>query len=341
MVESPRRRRRSSARSYPGALGEDRVRRTRFSRLRKHEDDRAENTGSPSGADRRGLPRARRATPDGGYRFFDPFHYGYQGCRIHFEKTGGWAAAVQNADNPAAYAVGVVLGRTLDRKGEHVGKPRYDCGDSRHGTRDYTVQATVIHIKDKPFTPHLLRMYFVIGTLQAVSKKANQLAAFADYEPLDLNEKNTPLVSLYAKPVRGGKPVLTKRRPGSADARPVCSVYAYPVKGSLPLLVIRDHPSGRQFVTTDPYAACEREPFKNPFQPGDAAYEKYQNRTVYHAYRRKTDWVELLGFVLPTDRESAKDARAERLVSIGGITKSFEAGEGKNADALLVIRARQ
>ena len=277
--------------------------------------------------------------PDGGYRFFDPFNYGYKGCRINFEETGGWAAAVQNAENPAGYAIGVVFGRNLDRKGEHAGKPRYDCGDSRHGTRDYTVQATVIKIKDRPFTPHLLRMYFVIGTLQTVAKKANQLLAFADYEPLDFSENRTPLIPLYAKPVRGGKPVLTKQRPGNAGAHPVCKVYAYPVTGSLPLFVIRDTPSGRQFVTTDPYAGCEREPFQNPFTPADPRYEKYQNRTIYHAYRRKTDWVELLGFVIPTDGTSAKSAGAERLAGIGGVSESFEAGEGKDADALLVTPA--
>jgi len=276
--------------------------------------------------------------PDGGYRFFDPFNYGQDGCRIDVEKTGGWAAAVQNADNPYSYAIGVVFGRKLDRKGQHYGKPRYDCGDSRHGTRDYSVQATVINIKDKPFTPHLLRMYFVIGTLQKVAKKANQLVDFADYEPLDLNEKDTPLVPLYAKAVRGGGPVLSKQRPGDAGARPVCRVYAYPVEGSLPLFVIKDNRSGRHFVTTDPYAGCEREVFRNPFKPGDAKYKKYQNRTIYHAYRRKTDWVELLGFVMPKDK-AIRTANTAPLASIGGMSESFEPGERETADALLATRA--
>ena len=46
----------------------------------------------------------------------------------------------------------------------------------------------------------------------------------------------------------------------------------------------------RYFVTTDPYAECEREPFENPFKPGDPKYKKYRGRTVYHAYRRKSNW---------------------------------------------------
>ena len=43
--------------------------------------------------------------------------------------------------------------------------------NSRHGKRDYTVQAMVIHIDDQPFTPHLLRTYFVIGTLDKVAHR--------------------------------------------------------------------------------------------------------------------------------------------------------------------------
>ena len=38
-------------------------------------------------------------------------------------------------------------------------------------------------------------------------------------------------------------------------------------------------------MTTDPYAECEREPFQNPFKPGDSAYQKYEGRTVYADYK--------------------------------------------------------
>ena len=79
------------------------------------------------------------SNPDGSYRLFTPWNYGSPGCRIQFEETGGWAAATQNAADPHSYAIAVVFGKKLDRKGGHRGKPRYDCGNSRHGTRDYTV----------------------------------------------------------------------------------------------------------------------------------------------------------------------------------------------------------
>ena len=50
----------------------------------------------------------------------------------------------QNANDPRSYAIGVVFGKKLDRKGEHQGKPRYDVGNSRHGKRDYSVCVRLI-----------------------------------------------------------------------------------------------------------------------------------------------------------------------------------------------------
>jgi len=299
------------------------------------ENEPMSNLGPWGGVRTSVFPEHVVSNPDGSCRFFTPYNYGYEGCRINFEDTGGWAAATQNAANPHSYAIGVVFGKKLDRKGEHRGKPRYDCGNSRHGKRDYTVQATVINIKDQPFRPHLLRMYFVIGTLDEVARTANQLVDFADYEPLDFNEGNTPLVSLYPKRYRGAHDVLSKQAPRNKRARPLCKAYAYPVKGSLPLFVIKDSPTGRYFITTDPYAECEREPFENPFKPGDAAFEKYRNRTVYRPYKRKTDWVELLGFAMPkTATESSEEAIP--LSSVPGMEKVFRPGAKAEASEIMV-----
>jgi hypothetical protein len=275
------------------------------------------------------------SNPDGSYRFFTPWSYGSPGCRILFEATGGWAAAVQNAANPHSYAIGVVFGRKLDKKGEHCGKPRYDCGNSRHGRRDYTVQATVINIKDRPFTAHLLRMYFVIGTLGEVAETANALVGYADYAPLSFTEAGTPLVPLYPRRYRSGQTVLSRRVPAGKGTQPLCKVYAHPVRGSLPLFVIKDNPSGHHFITTDPYAECEREPFENPCAPDHARYEQYENRTVYKAHMRKTDWVELLGFVMP-NTEAAPSLEAIPLASVPGVEAVFRPGEKVEANAVMV-----
>ncbi len=274
------------------------------------------------------------SNPDGTYRFFTPFSYGFdelEGCRIHFEDTGGWGAMTANAADPNSYALGVVFGTDLDRKGLHYGKPRYDVGDSRHGTRDYTVQATVINIQDQPGTPHLLRMYFVIGTLSEVAEKANQLADFAEYEPLTFTEAETPRVRLYQKRI-GGDLVLTR----TPTPQPLCEVYAWPVNGSVPLFLMKNNQTGRHFMTTDPYAQCDREPFTNPFKPGDEHYEKYQNRTVYRPYSGQTDWIELLGFVLP---QAKADTRAFKYTPFSKLlteAHAFDAGDKLDAKHLMV-----
>ena len=49
----------------------------------------------------------------------------------------------------------------------------------------------------------------------------------------------------------------------------------------------------RSQATVDPYAECEREPFENPFTSDDPPHKKYENRTVYRPYTRKTDWMNL------------------------------------------------
>lgn len=295
---------------------------------------------SPWGGTRTSVfPEHVISNPDGTYRFFTPFSYGFEeleGCRIHFEDTGGWGAMTANAADPNSYALGLVFGTDLDRKGLHYGKPRYDVGDSRHGTRDYTVQATVINIRDQPGTPHLLRMYLVIGTLGEVAEKANRLAEFADYEPLTFTEADTPRVPLYQK--RIGEDLVLTRTP---TPRPLCEVYAWPVNGSVPLFLMKNNQTGRHFITADPYAQCEQEPFKNPLKPGDEGFEKYQNRTVFRPYSGKTDWIELLGFVMP---EAKADAGAFPYAALSGLLTedhAFDAGDKLDATQLKVRRLKE
>lgn len=230
----------------------------------------------------------------------------------------------------------MVFGKKLDRKGQHRGKPRYDCGNSRHGKRDYTVQATVINIKDRPFTAHLLRMYFVIGTLDEVAKTANKLVDFADYEPLDFTEANTPLVALYPRRYRGGQSLLSRRVAPGRKSSPLCKVYAWPVRGAVPLFVLKNNASGRHFVTTDPYAECEREPFRDPFPPDNRLHKKYANRIVYRPYTRKTDWIELLGFVMPKTKADTSSFPSMPLSTVPGIIAVFRPGEKAEASAIMV-----
>ncbi len=428
------------------------------------EDEPMTNLGPWGGVRTSVFPEHVISNPNGSYRYFTPFHYGYdklEGCRINFEDTGGWAAVTANADDPRSHALGVVFGKQLDRQGDHYGKPRYDVGDTRHGKRDYTVQATVIHVRDVPRTAHLLRMYFVIDTLKKVAGKANRLADHAVYQPLTFTEADTPRVPLYeeriphpvataaavsseysknyraAKAIDGirdttsewsskgeqtpwirvdlqpgtrvnrvvfcdkpndvdnahggtlrfsdgtsvavtGIPVdgqpLTVEFPArtvdwvkfeitagegnhvglmeltvvSDDAgyqsilsrtpagAPVGAAYAWPVAGSYPLFRIRNNETGREFLSADPYAQCAREPFPNPLAADDENHAKYENRTIYRPYLEQTDWIDLLGFVLPRDKADTDRFDYRPLAEIDGIAGSFDAGEKPGADRLLL-----
>jgi len=101
-------------------------------------------------------------------------------------------------------------------------------------------------------------------------------------------------------------------------------------------IVIKDNPSGQYFMTTDPYAECEREPFQNPFNPGDSAYQKYEGRTVYRPYTRKTDWIELLGFLMPKTEAETGPLPSVPLSYVPGIVEVFRSGEKAEANAIMV-----
>lgn len=267
---------------------------------------------------------------DGSYRFWTPYSYGSPDCRIDFDKTGGWSAVTRNAADPHSFALAVVFGRGLEPRGLLSGKPRYDTGNSRHGLRDYTVQATVFPLRVQPGSAHLVRMYFVIDTLASAAAKANAVARYAGYQPLEFQPAATPRVPLFACPQAAGPAVLTRTPPATGD-QPVCRTYAWPVRGARPLFRIRDKQTGRDLVTTDPYAHCDREPFANPLPPAHPSYAKYQHRTLYRAFAGRTEWVELLGFV-STTREPGQTGLVQVPVAAG----CFEPGECAAAADLFV-----
>jgi len=293
------------------------------------EDECQQNLG-PWGGVRHSLFREQVVSnPDGSYRYWHPVTFFSDNRTIPFKDTGGWIAATPNADNPYDYALGVVFGKEMTGGAEgHT--PSYACGYADDAMRDYMVQATNYGPEETPRIPHLIRMYFVIGSLEHVAKKGNILAEHADYQVLDFNEENVPLVPLYAKTI-GEDTVLS--REGAGD--PQCRVYAWPAKGSYPLFVIKSNETGRHFVTLDPYTQCAREPFENPFEPGHELHGKYENQTVYHTYKQQTDWVELLGFVMPKDEADTSTHDYTPLSDIPAIANSFEPGEKMGADEVM------
>ena len=291
------------------------------------------NLGPWGGVRTSRFPEQVLSNPDGSYRYFTPFSFGGKDFSIDCSKTGGWAAATQNAVSPDSYAIGVVFGKNPESDGNQYRPAIYTSGNSRHGTRDYTVQAPAVYMTDHPGDVHLYRMYFVIGTLDDAAKKCNQLAPYARYQQLRFLAADSPHVPLYYADSNSSA-TLTRKTP--KNAKPIAYAWAYPVVGSKPLFLIRKKDTGRTFVTTDPYAECAREPFKNPAAPDAPNYAKYQNRTLYKAYMGKTEWVELLGFALTTPTGDKDEIRLSEIPSIKSI---FIQGEGASAENLYLTKS--
>jgi len=290
------------------------------------------NLGPWGGVRTSKFPEHVLANPDGTYRYFTPFSFGSPiGYSAPCHETGGWAAATQNAASPDAYAIGLVFGKNPPSDGNQYRPAIYTCGDSRHGKRDYTVQAPSIYMTDHPGDVHLYRMYFVIGTLADAAKKCNQLTPFARYQQLRFAASDSPRVPLYS--TGAGSSATLTRKP-QKGMKPVAHAWVYPVAGSKPLFLIREKETGHSFITTDPYAGCAREPFRNPASPDARNYEKYQNRTLYKTYAGKTEWLELLGFAV-TDPAIA--GGGTRLSEIPAMTQMFQQAEGVPAEKLYLM----
>jgi hypothetical protein len=91
--------------------------------------------------------------------------------------------------------------------------------------------------------------------------------------------------------------------------------------------------SGQYFLSTDPYAASGKKPFVNPYAPGDAKYETYQNRVIYQPYDGKTEWVSLLEYVIPM---SGSGVPSGYKTLSDATTASFVKGEKLDANQLLL-----
>ena len=70
--------------------------------------------------------------------------------------------------------------------------------------------------------------------------------------------------------------------------------------------------------------------------PDDPRHKKYENRTLYRPYTRKTDWIEFLGFVMPKTEADTASFPSVPLSSVPGIVNVFRPGEKAEAGAIMV-----
>ena len=73
-------------------------------------------------------------------------------------------------------------------------------------------------------------------------------------------------------------------------------LFASPVKDNVPLFLMENTETGERYISPDLYYNVNTEPFTNPYSPGDAKYETYQNREVNRPYDGKVNYIRLLGY---------------------------------------------
>jgi hypothetical protein len=99
-------------------------------------------------------------------------------------------------------------------------------------------------------------------------------------------------------------------------------------------MLMKNVNSGQYFLSTDPYAVAGKKSFVNPYSPGDAKYQTYLDRVIYQPFDGKTEWVSLLGYVLPL-AESGVPTGYTKLSDATAV--SFVKGEKLNADQLMLF----
>ncbi|KKL21116.1 hypothetical protein LCGC14_2448680, partial [marine sediment metagenome] len=263
---------------------------------------------------------------------FDVFPYDYETRRYNLVDTGGWIGHTEDSSDTNSAAYSLVQG--LD---QHYGQQGYEGqGASMNGynldTGGWRIMATDMHCNLKPGEGIFYRFYMTMGTLGDVAAISEQLVDNVDYGWLEFDEATAEFLPLYETTV-SSQTILTTEVNGS----PVAYSYAVPVKNSLPLFQMKEISSGTYVLSTDPYLVCSKKPFKNLYDPGDpeSKYSTYQNRVVYRPYDENTEWIGLLGYVVPTALATEPND-CQPLSEILGEQIVFDPGEKQDSDELLI-----
>ncbi|KKK79368.1 hypothetical protein LCGC14_2834210, partial [marine sediment metagenome] len=264
--------------------------------------------------------------------------------RYNVRTSGGWIGhtADPNDNNSPAYSL-------LHGIDKHYGQSGYEdkwsnttCfnldATGKGGVRDFKIMCTDIYCHIKCGKGLYFRTYMVMGTLGDVVATSEQLVDEVDYAWLEFNEMASDFLPLYEITL-DGQTTLSATKPDS-NATPIAHSYANPVKNSVPLVLMRDVESGTYVLSTDPYAVCGKRAFENLYQPGHSKYETYQDRVIYQPYDGRTEWIGLLGFVIP-ESKSTDPQEYQYLWEVLGEDILFVPGEKFAADELLIWTGNQ
>lgn len=240
------------------------------------------------------------------------------------DKNRGWGAGTVDPYDPNSLTCALVWGSSSIGLG-------VNSGFVNRGERDMMLLAPSRSSFTMPYgTGIRYRRYLVMGRLKNVSNICQNIDKHAFFEEIVFPETNSAKLPLY-KTTINGQFILTTDIVGS----PVAHTFPIPVKDSLPLFLMKNNDSGNYFLSTDPYAACGKNPFTNPYPVGHPKYIKYQNRHIYQIYDEKTEWISLLGFVKQSTNIGVADPGFQLLSDVIG-SINFEAGEKLNSNELLL-----
>ena len=237
---------------------------------------------------------------------------------------GGWGAHTVDPKDPNSISCALVWGSSSKGMGVNFGVVNT-------GERDMALIAPSRSSFSMPYgTGIRYRRYAVFGKLADVANICSKLDQHAFFEKIEFSKEYSGKLPIY-QTVLEGQNVLSTVENGS----PIMYTHPIPVKDSLPLLLLKNNDTGNYFLTTDPYAACGKIPFANPYPVDHPKYTEYQNKHIYQPYDGKTEWVSLLGFVRSSDiTDSGYDLLSNLIGSI-----PFLAGEKSSANQLKAFPA--
>ena len=237
----------------------------------------------------------------------------------------GWGAFTVDPSNSNSISCALVWGTNTPSMGVNF-------GFVDRGTRDMTLIAPSKSAISMPYgTGIRYRRYVVFGKLANVADVCSKLNQHSFFESIQFSETNSGRLPIY-QTTQEGQTVLTTTPTGS----PVAYTHPIPIKDSLPLFLMKNNETNIYFLSTDPYAACGKLPFINPYPAGHAKYATYQNKHIYQSYDEKTTWVSLLGFVV---QSSTVVGQAEYdLISNVITTVPFVSGEKLNSNELSILK---
>lgn len=212
---------------------------------------------------------------------------------IDIDESGGFVIWSSEADDNEAASLGIVFGNELKSAALSSHGLRnifYRLAQVGGDTnpRDYTLFTVISQIDINPGEIFYYRTYYINGTRDFVQEKANLLAPYSDYGFMTPTINQAEIVTVKTTDFEGAL---------SQDIY----LYTAPLENTVPIFLMENTVTEAQYISPDLYANVITEPYINPYDPTDPAYQTYQNRVVNKPYASDVKFLRLLGYAYQKD----------------------------------------